>query len=99
MIQREFQALNYWGSNSSHVSFQPLYQQLTEGGVLVRNEAGEVTFSQHQMFSSSSTPAAVISGRPANGRTTWLEKTSHRTYGDWQSAMVEAQTPATESDD
>jgi len=89
-------ARNHWVSNSSYASYQPLYQQLTEDGVLVRDEAGEVTFSQDQMFSSPSAAAAVISGRPANGRTTWFEKTSRKTYGDWQSAMVEAEAPLVE---
>jgi len=92
-------ARRHWVSNSTYASYQPLYQQLTEDGVLVQNASGDVVFSQDQVFSSPSAAAAVISGRPANGRTTWLEKTTRKTYGDWQSAMVEAEMPSDQAED
>lgn len=91
-------ARDRWVSGSKYASYQPLYQQLTESGVLVADNSGVVCFSQNQAFSSPSAAAAVVSGRPANGRTVWLEKNSHKMYGDWQSEQVERQTaPGTDS--
>lgn len=89
-------ARDSWVSGSSYTSYRPLYEQLTEDGVLVADANGMVRFSQDQAFSSPSAAAAVVSGRPANGRTVWYEKASKKTYGDWQSEQVEQVIDATE---
>lgn len=83
---------------SSYASYQALHQQLTEDGVLVANEAGSVTFTKDQAFSSPSATAAVVSGRPANGRTTWKIDGDGLTYGEWQSEQVNAAVEETKSD-
>lgn len=83
---------------SSYASYQALHQQLTEDGVLVANEAGSVTFTKDQAFSSPSAAAAVVSGRPANGRTTWKIDDDGLTYGEWQSEQVNAAVEETKSD-
>lgn len=88
------QAREAWVGGATYASYRPLYEQLTADGVLVPNASGKVCFAQDQAFSSPSAAAAVISGRAANGRIVWREKSSGQTYGDWQSAILEAQTPA-----
>ncbi|XKF14942.1 GIY-YIG nuclease family protein [Halomonas sp. BLK-85] len=79
-----------WASSTDYASYKPLYQQLTEEGVLVADEAGDVSFTRDHAFSSPSAAAAVVSGRPANGRTAWVEKISRKTYGEWQDQQVNA---------
>lgn len=79
-----------WASSTDYASYKPLYQQLTEEGVLVADEAGGISFTRDHAFSSPSAAAAVVSGRPANGRTAWVEKISRKTYGEWQDQQVNA---------
>ena len=87
------QAREAWVGGTNYASYRPLYEQLTADGVLVKDAAGKVSFAQDQAFSSPSAAAAVISGRAANGRIVWREQCSGKSYGDWQSAILEAQTP------
>ena len=93
------QARDKWVSGSSYTSYRPLYDQLTADGVLVPDASGAVRFTQDQSFSSPSAAAAVVSGRPANGRIVWIEETSRKSYGDWQSSLVEAQSTNEELND
>ncbi len=83
-----------WSSKSTYASYQALYNELKDSGVLAADSSGHIHFTTDQAFSSPSAAAAVISGRPANGRTTWLEKTTRKTYGEWQSEQVEQSEPA-----
>ena len=87
------QAREAWVGGTNYASYRPLYEQLTADGVLVKDATGKVSFAQDQAFSSPSAAAAVISGRAANGRIVWREQCSGKSYGDWQSAILEAQTP------
>lgn len=86
------QARASWVSGSNYTSYRPLYEQLTEDGVLVPDTSGGARFTQDQPFSSPSAAAAVVSGRSANGRIVWFEKSSRKTYGDWQSEQLEQET-------
>lgn len=90
-------ARDHWASSSNYTSYRPLYNELRENGVLVVAGKDHVRFTRDQVFSSPSAAAAVVSGRSANGRTTWLEKNTRMTYGDWQSAQIEQQTPTDSS--
>jgi hypothetical protein len=83
-------AREIWASKTDYASYKPLYEQLTEEGVLVADETGSRIFSRDHAFSSPSAAAAVVSGRPANGRTVWVEKISRKTYGEWQDQQVSA---------
>ena len=87
------QAREAWVGGTNYASYRPLYEQLTADGVLTVDAAGKIVFGQDQAFSSPSAAAAVVSGRAANGRIVWREQCSGTTYGDWQSAILEAQTP------
>lgn len=85
---------------SSYASYEALYLELRESGALAADESGNVLFTRNQVFSSPSAAAAVIAGRPANGRTSWREKHSGMSYGEWQSAQIEQdQTGALQSID
>lgn len=68
-----------------------LYDQLVKDGVLGEEVEGKRGFTKDYEFNSPSAAAAVVAGRNTNGRRKWLVKGSQVTYGDWQSAMVDAQ--------
>ena len=74
----------------SERGYQSLYNQLCEDGVLVENSDGTRVFNEDQSFSSPSAAAAVVSGRSANGRTSWKIAVSGLTYGEWQDRQVSA---------
>ena len=69
--------------------YQSLYNQFCEDGVLVESDGTRV-FNEDQSFSSPSAAAAVVSGRSANGRTSWKAEGSGLTYGEWQDRQVSA---------
>lgn len=76
-------------------SYQNLFEQLCADGILVEDGGKHRIFARGHAFSSPSAAAAVVSGRSANGRITWLVESSKQTYGDWQSKQVEDE-PAVE---
>lgn len=78
---------NEW--SSEHESYRSLFDQLVADSVLGSVVNGVRSFSTDYAFSSPSAAAAVISGRPANGRTTWTAVDSGQTYGSWQERQVE----------
>lgn len=80
---------------SSHSSYQALYDELREDGVLAADASGHVVFTRDHVFPSPSAAAAVIAGRNTNGRTAWLEKNTRTPYGEWQSAQLEQEQAAT----
>ena len=94
MIVQAGSAARYeWVGEPRHATnYSHLYSELVAGGVLALN--GDCrTFTQDYAFTSPSAAAAVVSGRSANGRTSWVLKSTGQTYADWE----EAQVVATES--
>ncbi|WP_207061781.1 GIY-YIG nuclease family protein [Motiliproteus sp. SC1-56] len=73
--------------------YHDLFEQLIEDGVLKAGENGHRVFAKDHAFSSPSAAAAVVVGRPANGRTKWLTQETGQTYGNWQAQQVESDTP------
>jgi hypothetical protein len=71
-----------------------LYDQLVKDGVLGEETNGKRLFAQDYEFNSPSAAAAVVAGRNTNGRTKWQVKGRQENYGEWQSAIVEAQSSA-----
>ena len=70
--------------------YQGQFQQLVTDGVLV-SEGGEyLVFSDDYAFSSPSAAAAMVSGRQANGRTSWVVDGSGQTYAAWQDQQLNA---------
>lgn len=70
------------------VSYTKIFNDLVVRGVLRPTADGQLNeFTQDYVFSSPSAAAAVVAGRPANGRTHWIDA-SGRSYGDWQADLV-----------
>jgi hypothetical protein len=75
------------GAKSQH-SYSALRDDLEKTGVLV--PSGNVcVFASSYAFSSPSAAAAVIQGRPSNGRTDWHVEGRPETYHDWEAAMLQ----------
>jgi hypothetical protein len=70
--------------------YRGLYKQLIEEGVLVAGSGEHLTFSDDFAFSSPSAAAAVVCGRAANGRTSWVVEGSGQTYAAWQDQQLNA---------
>ncbi|EIU1660865.1 GIY-YIG nuclease family protein [Pseudomonas aeruginosa] len=68
--------------------YQGLFKQLVDEGVLVADGGEHLTFSDDYAFSSPSAAAAVVCGRAANGRTSWLVEGSGQTYAAWQDSQL-----------
>jgi hypothetical protein len=92
VVLRGSTARDRW--TSSHVGYQALYQQLVDEGVLSDAGSGMRQFTTDYPFSSPSAAAAVISGRPANGRTAWTTADDGETYAHWQEQKVNSATTA-----
>lgn len=90
VVLRGSTARDRW--TSSHAGYQSLYQQLVVEGVLSDVNAGKREFASDYAFSSPSAAAAVISGRPANGRTAWTTADGGETYAHWQEQRVNQAT-------
>jgi predicted GIY-YIG superfamily endonuclease len=89
-------ARDRWTS-SHHSGYESLYQQLVDEGVLSDMSSGTRHFATDHPFSSPSAAAAVISGRPANGRTTWTTADGGETYAHWQEQRVNSITSTTDA--
>lgn len=68
--------------------YQGLFKQLVDEGVLVPDGNEHMIFSDDYAFSSPSAAAAVVSGRSANGRTSWVVEGTGKTYAAWQDAQL-----------
>jgi hypothetical protein len=80
--------------SSEWTGYKPLFDQLVLDGVLSEVIAGLRKFNTDYAFSSPSAAAAIVSGRPANGRTSWTSQGSGETYAHWQEQQVnQAVTP------
>ena len=89
VVQRGSAARGTWASTATkNASYKSLYRDLVDRGVLIpKGELAE--FSENYAFSSPSAAAAVVNGRPANGRTEWRHTSTGMTYADWEEQMLE----------
>jgi hypothetical protein len=76
--------------------YQGLFKQLVDEGMLVADGGEHLTFSDDYAFSSPSAAAAVVCGRAANGRTSWVVEGTGQTYAAWQEQQLNAANPVTE---
>ncbi|WP_280438011.1 DUF4357 domain-containing protein [Nocardia carnea] len=61
---------------------------------LVQSPDGEsLYFARDSVFASPSAAAAVVTGRAANGRKTWMVQGSRKTYGEWETEGIEEAIP------
>jgi hypothetical protein len=77
-----------WASESQgRQTYRDLHDELLSVGVL-RPNGDLCTFSENYAFSSPSAAAAVINGRPANGRIEWKLEGTSKTYADWEAEQI-----------
>jgi hypothetical protein len=69
-------------------SYVGLRERLERDGT-IDTTTDPALFTKNQVFASSSAAAAVVAGRSANGRTSWVEDTTGLTYGAWQNRDLE----------
>lgn len=79
--------LKWEGAGSSDHGYAKLHAELLSTGVLVP-DGGRSRFIKHYAFASPSAAAAVVDGRPANGRIEWKVKATGQTYADWEVAQL-----------
>lgn len=71
------------------VSYTKVFNDLVKRAILQPTSDGQLNeFVEDYAFSSPSAAAAVVAGRPANGRTHWIMDGSKKTYGEWQADLV-----------
>ena len=68
-------------------TYSSLRADLEKTGILVPR-GDTCVFASSYAFSSPSAAAAIIQGRPANGRIEWHVKGSAMTYHDWEAAKL-----------
>lgn len=68
-------------------TYGKLHQELLQNGVLVSNGQNAV-FQTDYAFKSPSAAAAILNGRPSNGRTDWREAITGQTYAEWEEARL-----------
>lgn len=80
--------IEWIGVQSHNAGYAKLFQSLIDGGILSVG-ADHSVFTSDYAFSSPSAAAAIISGRAANGRTSWLRRGSLETYADWEASRID----------
>jgi len=82
-----------WSSGAKgQQSYASLRADLEKAGILAPQGAVSV-FTTSYGFSSPSAAAAVVQGRPANGRIEWHLPNNQMTYHDWEAAKLAQQVP------
>ena len=76
-----------WAERGSKHSYSKLHAELVRTGVL-RGEGRHCVFTENYAAKSPSAAAAVISGRPTNGRIAWKVKGEKRTYKQWEAEQL-----------
>ena len=78
------------GDPKNASNYQELRQDLVARGIIsLSGDSARMT--EDYAFSSPSAAAAVVTGRSANGRTSW-KLPDGRTYADWEAAQIEGAT-------
>ncbi|MGX9854400.1 GIY-YIG nuclease family protein [Limimaricola variabilis] len=90
IVTQGSQARAQWVGQGGHVaSYAKLYAHLHDQGIL-KLEGDKAIFTEHYAFSSPSAAAAVVLGRPSNGRTKWKRPESGQSYADWEAEQIGA---------
>lgn len=91
-------ARSSWASQQSEHTYARLHSQLLRTGVIEEREDSESltdqsrihVFREDCVFQSPSAAAAVVNGRPANGRTEWKIRGQDTTYEQWERAQLDS---------
>ena len=78
-----------WVGDRTHkTSYWKIHDELVANGTI--SLTGDTAiFTQDFAFSSPSSAAAVVAGRSANGRTSWVNTTTQQTYAEWEEARLD----------
>lgn len=77
-----------WVGTHRHPGYQQQHTSLLGDGMLRKENDGLARFAQDVVFSSPSAAAAVVAGRSANGRTSWIDASTGMNFGEWQSRGI-----------
>lgn len=91
VIEGSTARLNWVSAQTQH-SYTGLRDDLEKSGILLQ-QGGVRVFTASYGFSSPSAAAAVVQGRPANGRVEWHLPNSQMTYHEWEAAKLAQQVP------
>ncbi len=81
------------------VGYRVLHQDLIENGSLAPAVGESREFLRDTWFSSPSAAAAVVWGRSANGRLSWREEDTGRSYAEWEEGVPAGEHEPEEGDD
>lgn len=73
-----------WIGTNSSPGYRKLHEKMLSDGTLEILGQGRARFTRDVVFASSSAGAAVVTGRAANGRTSWNDPSSGLDFGSWQ---------------
>lgn len=76
------------GTDLQHPGYKDLHEKLVSDGGLERTADGNASFTRDVVFPSPSAAAAVVTGRAANGRTSWIDVDGGQDFGTWQARGV-----------
>lgn len=93
IVEAGSQARPGWiGKSQERNSYFKFHAALLASGVIEKTQDGAV-FTEDYAFPSPSAAAAVVCGRAANGRTSWLLTGTKTTYAEWELAQTQEPTP------
>jgi hypothetical protein len=95
VVQAGSDAREEWASKDDTHTYARLYAELVNDGVLVP-ALGKRTFATSYAFKKPSAAAAVVLGRPANGRTEWRRAGSNQTYEQYEASELNQVRPESE---
>jgi hypothetical protein len=78
------------GIGSEGTSYGQLHDALLKKEKIALGTDGNASFTDDVPFKSPSAAAAVVLGRPSNGRLEWRVKGTRTTYADWQNEQLDA---------
>jgi len=84
--------LNWASAAQNQHSYAQLHDDLQKSGIL-SPQGATCVFTASYAFSSPSAAAAIVNGRPANGRIEWHVPETLQTYHAWEAANLAAQVP------
>ncbi|AWB47615.1 DUF4357 domain-containing protein [Gemmobacter aquarius] len=81
------------GKGEHSFGYRELQAKLFEGGLAQETDAAHAVLAVDYAFNSPSAAAAVVLGRPANGRTEWVTSNTGMQFKDWEEAELNRMAP------
>ena len=81
-------ARNDWVGEGTHdAGYAEQHRRLVAAGVIARGP-DHATFTENWAFRSPSAAAAVVNGRPSNGRAEWKASGTRTSFGEWEADQI-----------